>query len=342
MSVTAGKRVVVIDAVRIFASFQMVQGHTIDALLDPRYLHGRAFELWSFLRGLTSVAFLFAAGLAFYLTTLADLPAHLQNKGAVRHRFTRALTLIALGYLLHLPRPWLIADILQCIGISLAALELVAVASRKRAVVVAFAVLCAAVLLGIARTSSHWMPSGPSAFVTAYFTQRGGSVFPLAPWGSYLFVGVVTGAYVLREGLQTTRRATATRMTVVAAAFLLLSFVARSLGRADIPSADLSFCLQKLALVAVVASVLAWTTLGLERLPKPVELVAGETLSIYVFHLLLLYGADVGLTFSVGHVFGPMAAICAALTMCALSVVVGLSWSMLKARFRPKRGSSAR
>ncbi|HKP59763.1 MAG TPA: heparan-alpha-glucosaminide N-acetyltransferase domain-containing protein, partial [Polyangiales bacterium] len=127
-------RVVFVDLLRFVAALQMLQGHTIAALLAPAARHGPWFALWSAARGLTSVAFLFAAGLSFYLAT-----ERARDPRAASRRVLRALRLIALGYLLHLPLAALFTsdpasrlralhefaavDVLQCIGVSLLALE---------------------------------------------------------------------------------------------------------------------------------------------------------------------------------------------------------------------------
>ncbi len=337
MNASAKERVVVIDALRVFASIQMVQGHTIDALLDPRFAQGRAYEVWSYLRGLTSVAFLFAAGLAFYLTTLADIDAHLSKPGAVRHRYTRALLLIGIGYALHLPRPFFIADILQCIGLSLLFLETLVVLCRRSWLVIVGALAASIGMLTLAPASSHWIPSGTFAFVTAYFTQRGGSIFPLTPWADYLMLGVACGAFVLREANATSRQKTAVRLSVATAAAFLMASATKVLDRHDSPAMNVSFSLQKLALVVLLTAILAWSTVFVARLPRWLEALAGETLSIYVVHLLVLYGAGVGLTYLVGHVLMPFTAISAALTMCAISAAAGLgSWKLKQCRAQKK------
>ena len=56
-------RVLFIDLLRVLAAFQMLQGHTIAALLAGSYRHGLLYSLWYGARGLTSIAFLFASGL---------------------------------------------------------------------------------------------------------------------------------------------------------------------------------------------------------------------------------------------------------------------------------------
>ena len=68
------------------------------------------------------------------------------------------------------------------------------------------------------------------------------------------------------------------------------------------------------------------------------EVLAGETLTLYAFHLLVLYAGGVGLYRLVGHSLSLPAAIGAALGMLGLTCAVGLAWHRAKKRRRPARG----
>ncbi|MDY0082460.1 MAG: heparan-alpha-glucosaminide N-acetyltransferase domain-containing protein, partial [Ignavibacteriaceae bacterium] len=60
-------RIIFIDLIRALAVIQMVQGHTIDALLAPEYrsLDYPVYYLWNFMRGITAPVFMFSAGTVF-------------------------------------------------------------------------------------------------------------------------------------------------------------------------------------------------------------------------------------------------------------------------------------
>ena len=64
------RRVVFLDLLRLVASVQMIQGHTVDGLLATELRHGWAYDAWTFLRGLTAASFLVASGLAFHSTVV--------------------------------------------------------------------------------------------------------------------------------------------------------------------------------------------------------------------------------------------------------------------------------
>ncbi|NTV74844.1 MAG: DUF1624 domain-containing protein [Holophaga sp.] len=57
-------RVLVLDFIRLAALLLMIQGHTLDALVDPRRLDPETFHwrTWMHLRGLTAPLFLMVYG----------------------------------------------------------------------------------------------------------------------------------------------------------------------------------------------------------------------------------------------------------------------------------------
>ena len=146
-----------------------------------------------------------------------------------------------------------------------------------------------------------------------------------------MFAGVAMGAAVFPKGLATPRMRSSLALLVVTLLLFVAAFATRSLAN-SIPTMAPSFLLTKLALVTLVATVLAFGTMTVPRLPRVMEVLASETLVVYVFHVLLLYGAGVGLRYVIGSVLGPYAASMAALTLCALSVAVGLAAHEWKAR----------
>ena len=75
-------RVWFVDVVRLLASLQMVNGHTIDAVLLPSIEQGPIFDTYNWGRGLVSVCFLMVAGMAFHLSSLARYEHHRRNPAA--------------------------------------------------------------------------------------------------------------------------------------------------------------------------------------------------------------------------------------------------------------------
>ena len=318
----ASRRVRALDLLRLLAALQMVQGHTIDAVLSASYRSGGVHQAWIWCRGLTSVAFLFAAGASFHLATLRDFARHREDRGAVAGRFRRAITLVLIGYALHFPfwlpllgsapasaalRQAVLVDVLQCIGASLFVLEgLVVVLPSARAVEAAGAVLALA-LFALSPLAARVEASGPWLPLLDYVTRRGGSLFPLLPWAAHIMFGVACGGLLLsspRPGLR------------LSAAAALLFAAGRLLPAAAAPLPD---HLQRLGCVLLVLALLSQFEAASRALPRWVFRLSGETLFIYVFHVVLAYGDGLGLAAAVGRRLAPGPAVLVAAAMIALA-----------------------
>jgi Heparan-alpha-glucosaminide N-acetyltransferase, catalytic len=324
----AATRVVFVDLLRFVAALQMLQGHTIAALLAPEHREGAAFALWSAARGLTSVGFLFAAGLAFYLAT--ERTAAL---GAGR-RAARALRLIALGYLLHLPlaaaftsdpaareralSAFVAVDVLQCIGVSMLLLEgLRALLPRPAWAALASAALALACFALTPLCEALDLERGPRALL-AYLTPQAGSIFPLPPWAAHVLAGMACAALIRAPG----RLAPSARLGLLAlAGFALHAACARWL-----ESRSVVDHVQRLAWVLFASAVLAALGERLPRVPRLVQALASQTLFLYVFHVLLVYGDGIGLASWIGPRLSPLGAVGAAALVVLLSAGVALAF----------------
>lgn len=330
-----GRRVLYVDLLRLLATFQMVQGHTIDAVLATELRTGPGYDTWTWVRGLTSVAFLFAAGVSFHLATLLrpELPG--LRHPVTRKRLRRGLWLLVVGYAMHTPigqpsveaalREFLIVDVLQCIGVVLVVLALLTGLAKHRGVVVASCAVATVALLGLSELTESLAATGPLVHrvFRNWVSHGGGSIFPVVPWGAYMFAGVVVGALASPDGARTAHALRVRRLVAMGLPLLAVGLgVPGPFGR-----------LVQLGAVVLVRAALALVGARVGRLPSALEKLAGETLIIYVVHVLLLYGAVVGL----GAVVGPTLGLAPTLAVTAVflvgSVAVGLGWRRLKASF---------
>lgn len=352
-----GRRITFVDLLRLIASFQMVTGHTIDGLLAQELRQGAAFDRWTFVRGLTSVAFMVAAGMSFHLSTLARFERHKADPANVRRRLRRGAWLVILGYLLHFPGaafsgdPVLaaraldeatIADVLQCIGFSILALEGLTLLARRPGQVVTASLVLGGLCFLLGPLGDRVVPEGPWRFALNYVSHRGGSLFPLVPWAGFVFAGVVIAQVALPRGARTDPSTPAPRLAACGLAILAVAFLTQvapwSLGDAATSKNALpSFNVLKLGLVVGFVGLLALAGQRLARLPKPLERLAGESLMLYVFHLYVLYAGTFGLYRLFGHSLGLSAALGVAAAMVVISAAVGLGWHHLKRRWRNRR-----
>lgn len=307
----AGARLVFLDVLRLVAAVQMIQGHSIDAVLAPAHRTGAPFALWTFVRGLTSVTFLLSAGLSF---VVAEARAH--DAQARRRRALRALRLVAIGYLMHAPLGlWLgsprdatlaralVVDILQCIGVTMLALELLAArieSPRARSLLaLTLAVFCfaAAPLTESLALAPALRPLGN------YLTARDGSLFPLLPWAGYVLIGFGLGTQLLAPGRAPARVGVGLASAGGCALALGLATMplCGSLSRAVSPA----YALVKVGGVLLAAALLARGLGGRARLPRWLEVLASETLVLYVSHVVVLYADHVGVAVRVGPVLSP-------------------------------------
>ena len=347
----AARRAHAVDLLRLVASFQMITGHTVAALLEPSAREGRLYAWWDWARGLTAVAFMLAAGLAYHLSTLARIEAHLASPEAQRARVRRALMLIGIGYAMHFPigalsgdasvraaawSEFASVDVLQCIGVTLLLLEALTRGLRDaRRVALACGALAVAAV-AIAPWLAPMERGGIDAPLVAYLTRRGGSLFPLVPWSGFVLGGVAIGALALPRGAATSPERATLGLVAIAAVMGVLGAPAYVLG--DAPSEEHAYAawpplaLVRIACVLLVTAALSAASARLVAFPRWARTLAGETLVLYVAHLMVLYVGGVGLA----RVLGPTLSLPVTLVIAAAQVlgcsVLALGWARWSAR----------
>lgn len=326
-----------IDLLRLVAALQMITGHTIDALLSSEHRVGHVYATWSWIRGLTAVAFLFAAGISFAMVA----PGRPDRRAS---RLRRAAMLLGIGYALHPPaaifsadaaardaslREFFAVDVLSCIGVSLLTLEALAARLRGRAFAAASIGLGLALLL-VAPWTARLAPSGLALPVLDYVTRRGGSLFPLTPFAGLALLGAGVGTLARpREG--------GARTAATLAAFAASCFVAAWLAaRLWAPPEAIEYhawpvlSFERLGIVVVITLALVLATWRVQRLPRFVTDLGGETLFLYVSHLLVLYVGGVGLARWLGGRLDVGESVLAAVLMALACSAAGLAWSARK------------
>jgi hypothetical protein len=157
-----------------------------------------------------------------------------------------------------------------------------------------------------------WLP------LLGYLTPRGGSLFPLLPWGGHMLLGAALARVLLGGG----RRAA----PWLAAALLI--GVSHALPAATAPIPD---HLSRLGFVLVALALLAALEPAARVLPAQAWELSGETLFIYVFHVLLAYGSGAGLAALVGQRLAALPSVLLAAAVIALSFAGALGYRRLLA-----------
>jgi acyltransferase len=341
-------RVLLVDLLRLLALFQMVNGHTLDAVMAASEREGPGFARYNFFRGLVSVSFMLASGVAFHLTTLSRLSGKAPE--GTRKRVGRMVEIIAIGYALRFPlgawsddpevvgaswRRLAEIDVLQVIGVSLLLLEgLAHVLRDRRRVEIATAALVL-VFVAVSPLMELTTSDLPWSFLTGWLGHGSGSIFPLFPWGAYVFAGATLAAVAFPEGGRTPAR----RIVIgLAAATVVTSAITFVLWRTPYtfwvePASYHSmpaFFFEKLAWVLGALAVLAPVMSRVRALPGPIAVLAQETLPVYVFHLLVLFFPPMMLAARLGQDLTLREAGAVSLGMIVLCATFGLVWPRLR------------
>jgi acyltransferase len=343
---TQSRRVVFIDLARALAAVFMLYGHTVSALLAPRYQTGTWFEIWVFQRGLTSSLFLLLSGFAFSIATGRHWSSHVQFSPTVLRRLRRFMLFVVLGYALHFPvqrfvdlplatpeqwRSFLAVDVLQLIGVTFIGVQLIVMATKSRTVFgwTAFFLALTAILLTPLFWRVNWAQHLPLG-LAAYLAPSTGSQFPLLPWAAYVLVGAALGQWYLRWG---TARLDwyanvalfAPGMALVTLAVVIGALPAWLVGVGAWDAVPNQVALRMGASLVLLA-LIARASQRITRLPHVFGAVAQETLLIYFVHLCIVYGSiwNRGLAQIFGPTLGPGQTVtCVVLLLAAMA---GLAW----------------
>ena len=335
-------RVGFIDAARTLAMAMMVLGHVCDNLLSPAGKASWFYQHYLPVRGLTGPLFFFLSGFAFVVASDHAWFEYGRPGPRLWGRLRRVATLLAVGWFLQVPRwsgPRLTRDewgyvfrsgVLHAIALGLfVALLLIAATRSKRAFTwAAFVLAVLAVVAAPFASASRSMPAALGLFVR---TQEG-SLFPVVPWTAHFLFGAVAG----RLHLDTSWLSSPRRLALVVGT---AGVVMRATGTTwlELQPADTNDLAVWVSHPAVFLSRagLAWSVfsgfallLGNLASRPWLQLVASHALSVFVAHLVALYGwpgmpglvQRIGPTLSVteAYLLGP-----ALFVACSLVIVGG-------------------
>jgi uncharacterized membrane protein len=315
-------RHVAIDLARVMAILFMIQGHALDVLLAPEFRHGFVFDKWLFLRGLTAPTFFMLAGASFTLASMKGWDSFLAPTQPFFRRLRRFSLFILLGYLMHFPvrsfsdirwldkagwQSWFQVDVLQCIGFSLVALQVLLFVAKTPKRFATFALCCAALIALLTPLMwqlklEAWVPRP----LAAYLNGNSSSLFPLFPWSGYVLFGAAVGylcaARKAVSGSLPARELACGGTLLFLAGIGLQRLPIRIYRDSDYWLTSPNLFLVRVGCVCVLIATLAFIAQRVWLPQGAIRSLAQESLTIYIIHVAILYGSlwNTGLRQSTG------------------------------------------
>jgi len=355
-------RLVLLDIIRAVGVILMIEGHTVDAVLSPIYKNGSStiFQFWTFFRGLTAPFFFFSAGLAFVVATVKSKDGVLVISGrAKRRRVRRIVTLLTLGYALHFPlellydpssvtaegwKTFLLVDALHVISLSLLAILLIALAVRaeKKLAGIYSAAAVLSLLIAPLLEQVNWETFTSPAFYS-YLTFRSGSYFTLFPFSAYLFAGAAFGAASMSLPMESRARFLSRnflKASIVSIGLFLICYPVQQLFVS--PDSDFwrvlpAINLLRFGIVASAASLIGLVSVRINRFPRILPAIGRSSLTIYVVHLMIVYGSPVNLGLYQLIPNGTHPVIAVLLAAGVISLMIGMVFAIEAYRTRRRK-----
>ena len=351
----------------------MVEGHTLRALLDPAIQQTASFQFHELIHNLTGPAFLFASGASFVYSTQPHWESYRRWSPKLRRRLLRWLGVLAAGYGLQLtyrslwhtlrdstPEQFAFLvglNILQCICLSLFLLQVVAMTFRDWRRFFWVAVLVT-VAIGLATPFAWNAGSRWPVWLGSLVSGRTRSFFPLLPYAGFSFAGAAWGYLHALSRKQDNERQFLIRNTglwgLLSVASVALSFLPLPVIYSDFWYTSPLFLFLRSGILGMIVTGLRLLDpsplLGTPRAALPARepgrglrllAVAGrESLTIYVVHLLVLYGSAFNPDTNLVKLLGTKQSLGGALLILAIltsaMVVLGVWWDSWK-RARDRR-----
>lgn len=304
-------RLAFVDAARGLAMLLMVQGHVADGLLSAEAKASAFFGHYWHLRGLTAPLFLFVSGFAFVIASDKHWLELRRPGPRLWARAKRVGLLLALGTLIQMPRwkgalfidftleEWkyvLRSGVLHIAALSLLTAHLLLSLARTKRQFALFALGLGLGIFGLARvmTSAPWMDALPLPLAMLLRTNEG-SPFPVFPWLGHFLCGAALARLSLDvPALQRPKRI-AVLVGGLGVGMLLVGLAVRELdpGRTALPDywvADPSLTLTRAggAWCLFAGCVVLFSRAA--GSPAWLMAVGARALSVYVLHLVALYG----------------------------------------------------
>lgn len=327
MNTKKKQRIVFLDMMRFIALFQMIQGHTIYALLDRGILHGDStgIQIWTFFRGYTAPFFMVIAGAVFTFLLIQEKPLEGANP-RIKKGMLRIVTLFFWGYMLRFPihiiSRWplsqrtienaLAFDVLQLIGFGLLTVTLIFmfVGVRRTWLMLLYIALFLIVSFASPYLETINFHSNLPQFFSFWFNDYPTAIgksspFPIFPWVAYLLFGGFFGAWLsFQSKKHNFQKNIDFKLLIIALLMYSLArfgewwdvfqhgenlYWGKVVNEIPIWGQSESVIFDRIAFVLFIGSICAFIARFIKKLPKLMAQMSRNTLWLYVGHLILLY-----------------------------------------------------
>lgn len=309
-------RLIFIDIARSFAILLMLEGHFIDLTLgaqyrspDPHFVNPNflVYDIWHLIRGYTSPMFLTMTGMVITYLFYANNDKSYRENDRVKKGFRRLLELLFWGYLLN-PASF---HILQCIGYGIFGLLVFYGIYKITKVIplwvyymivsfIIFSFFAPLNELDVTGVRAPWPVGWPEFIQNMIHAPSNRSMFPLAPNLGYTFFGAAIGVILHSKWILISKWNIPLFLFSLGIIFLffsldILQFVHNKTqniaGISLINMVKSSWLFETLGWVLIILGCLA-TFEKLVTIKENLFIRIGQnTLSIFVIHMMLLYGA---------------------------------------------------
>ncbi|MBM2814870.1 MAG: hypothetical protein HW421_1632 [Ignavibacteria bacterium] len=319
-------RLIFIDVMRGIAVLWMVETHVVDVCLGKWLKTGWFYNILSISNGFVAVSFLFCAGAGFWLASMKKSDDYKHFRPPLWDYLRRLGFIMLLAYWMHAPvmslskflkLPFNVqvqfaeCDILQAIVVSsLIALAILMLTPKLKYIPYIFAIL-AILIFSVTGLVLNTEPiDSMPAFLGAYFSNMKFSLykiskFPLFPWAGYFFAGAaITAAFMAAEN-----KKRFAQIFFVGGFFVMYFLYFTNYWPWPYPGRqDWWYCSPWHSIFRTSCAVWVFSLLYLiedkikgRRFTKMLEISGQESLFIYVFHNLIVYGSlvSIGLRFHV-------------------------------------------
>jgi len=300
-------RLAFIDMARSIAILLMLEGHFVDDSLmeDYRDYSNPIFSTWLYIRGFTSPIFLTVTGLVFVYLLLFKRDEPYFANVRVKKGYKRAVELVFWGFVLQ----YYAFHVLQCIGLGIFT-TLIIFGIYKLIKVIplwAYYFIAGTCLFGFnlyldqLEKGELWPANAPYVIQNMFHGPGHRAIFPIVPWMGYTMYGAMFGC--LLHDFKDQVKKWKTPIITFTVGLILFSFSKEIINFIDtmlgypftLRMAILDWLYMRLGMVIMVLSTLMIVEKLIGDVKQNLFLKVGQnTLTIYIFHMIVLYGSITG------------------------------------------------